>query len=203
VCVCGNIAAILDIVLSWKARQSMSIYVKLRYILKAVSAAAWVIVLPVTHAYSWKNPPGFVQTIKSWFGNNPSSHSLFIFAVLIYFSQNMLSTVLFLFPFIRRFLERSNNKIVMLLMWWIQPRLFVGGAMHESSISLIKSTMFWVLLIASKLAFSYYIEIRPLVGPTKFIMQVHVTTFQWHEFLPQGNNMSWMNYLNLRCGHGF
>lgn len=180
--------AVLDIILSWKARQSMSIYVKLRYILKAVTAAGWVVVLPVAYAYSWKNPPGFAQTIKSWFGNSPSSPSLFILAVLIYLSPNMLSTVLFLFPFILRFLEKSNNKIVMLLMWWSQPRLYVGRAMHESSISLIKYTMFWVLLLVSKLAFSYYIEIKPLVGPTKKIMGVQVRIFQWHEFFPQAKN---------------
>ncbi|KAF3976520.1 hypothetical protein CMV_000294 [Castanea mollissima] len=182
------VQAVVDIVLSWKARQSMSIYVKLRYILKAISAAAWVIVLPVAYAYSWKNPPGFAQTIKSWFGNSPSSPSLFILAVLIYLSPNMLCTVLFLFPFIRRYLERSNNIIVKLIMWWSQPRLYVGRAMHESSISLIKYTMFWVLLIVSKLAFSYYVEIKPLVGPTKLIMKVHVNVFQWHEFFPQAKN---------------
>ncbi|KAE9462595.1 hypothetical protein C3L33_05503, partial [Rhododendron williamsianum] len=39
--------SLLDITMSWKARHSMSLHVKLRYILKAVSAAAWAIVLPV------------------------------------------------------------------------------------------------------------------------------------------------------------
>ncbi|KAG5566203.1 hypothetical protein RHGRI_001966 [Rhododendron griersonianum] len=34
---------VLDFILSWKARRSMSIHVKLRYILKVLSAAAWVI----------------------------------------------------------------------------------------------------------------------------------------------------------------
>ncbi|KAM3731408.1 hypothetical protein ACB098_12G161500 [Castanea mollissima] len=181
------VQAVLDIILSWKARHSMPIYVKLRYVLKAVSAAAWVIVLPVTYAYSWKIPPGFAQTIKS-FGNSPGSPYLFILAVLIYLSPNMLSTVLSLFPFIRRYLERSNNKIVVLMMWWSQPRLYVGRAMDEKPISLIKYAMFWVLLILSKLAFSYYIEIRPLVGPTKLIMQVQVTTFQGPELFPQARN---------------
>ncbi|XP_065633564.1 callose synthase 2 [Quercus suber] len=181
------VQAVLDIILSWKARHSMPIYVKLRYILKAVSAAAWLIVLPVTYAYSWKIPPGFAQTIKT-FGNSPGSPSLFILAVLIYLSPNMLSTVLSLFPFIRRYLERSSNKIVVLMMWWSQPRLYVGSAMDEKPISLIKYAMFWVLLILSKLAFSYYIEIRPLVGPTKLIMQVQVTTFQGPKLFPQARN---------------
>ncbi|PON48810.1 Glycosyl transferase [Parasponia andersonii] len=48
--------------------------------------------------------------------------------------------------------------------------------------------MFWVLLIITKLAFSYYIEIKPLVGPTKAIMQVHISTYQWHEFFPHAKN---------------
>lgn len=98
----------------------MPFYVKVRYILKVLSAAAWIVILPVTYAYSWKNPPGLGKTIKRWFGNSPSSPSLFIMAILIYLSPNILSTLLFLFPFVRRFLERSNNKIVMLLMWWSQ-----------------------------------------------------------------------------------
>lgn len=115
-----NDEAVLDVILSWKASQSMSFHVKLRYILKVVSAAAWVVVLPVTYAYTWENPPGFAQTIKSWFGNNSSSPSLFILAVVIYLSPNMLAAILFLFPFIRRFLEGSNYKIVMLMMWWSQ-----------------------------------------------------------------------------------
>lgn len=118
-------AAVLDVILSWKAQWSMSFHVKLRYILKVVSAAAWVIILPVTYAYTWENPPGFAQTIKSWFGNNSNSPSLFILAVVIYLSPNMLAGVLFLFPFIRRFLERSNYRIVMLMMWWSQVSKFL------------------------------------------------------------------------------
>ncbi|XP_057954435.1 callose synthase 3 [Malania oleifera] len=180
--------AVLDAILSWKSRESMSFHVKLRYILKIVSAAAWVIVLPVTYAYTWENPPGFAQTIKSWFGNNSKSPSLFILAVVIYLSPNMLAAILFLFPFIRRFLERSNYRIVMLMMWWSQPRLYVGRGMHESTFSLFKYTMFWVLLIITKLAFSYYIEIKPLVGPTKAIMNVPIRNFQWHEFFPRAKN---------------
>ncbi|KAE9463007.1 hypothetical protein C3L33_05086, partial [Rhododendron williamsianum] len=118
--------AVLDISMSWKARHSMSLHVKLRYILKAVSAAAWAIVLPVAYAYSWKNPSGVAQTIRSWFGNSPSSPSFFIVAILIYLSPNMLSALLFLFPFIRRYLERSDYKVVMFIMWWSQIRPLVG-----------------------------------------------------------------------------
>ncbi|KAE9611621.1 putative 1,3-beta-glucan synthase [Lupinus albus] len=215
--------AIMDVILSWKAQRTMSMHVKLRYILKVVSAAAWVVVLSVTYSCTWGNPPEFSKTIQSWFGRSTSrSPSLFIMFVALYLSPNMLAALLFLFPFIRRFLERSNYKIVMLMMWWSQPRLYVGRGMHESTLSLFKYTIFWVLLIFTKLVFSYYIEvipfrsllfrrllissafldlllqfhtvvemnifncstIKPLVGPTKAIMNVKITTFQWHEFFP-------------------
>lgn len=112
--------AILDIILIWKARRCMSTHVKLRYIFKALSAAAWVIILPITYAYSWKNPSGLAQTIRNWFGNGASSPSMFILAIFIYLSPNILSALLFLFPSIRRFLESSNNSIVKLMMWWSQ-----------------------------------------------------------------------------------
>jgi callose synthase len=98
----------------------MSLYVKLRYILKVISAAAWVILLSVTYAYTWDNPPGFAETIKSWFGSNSSAPSLFIVAVVVYLSPNLLAAIFFMFPFIRRYLERSNYRIVMLMMWWSQ-----------------------------------------------------------------------------------
>lgn len=113
-------AAILDVIMSWKARHSMTMHVKLRYIFKAVSAAAWVIILPVTYAYSWKNSSGVADTMQNWFGTSQSSPPLFILAVFIYLSPNVLSALLFLFPFIRRRLERSEYKVIRLIMWWSQ-----------------------------------------------------------------------------------
>ncbi|WOL18911.1 callose synthase 3-like [Canna indica] len=179
--------AVLDVIFSWKARRMMSSSVKLRYIFKVISAAAWVVILPVTYAYSWKNPTGLARTIRSWLGDGHNLPSLYYLAVAIYLSPNILSAVLFLFPFLRHFLERSNYKIITLIMWWSQPRLFVGRGMRESSWSLFKYTIFWVLLIATKLAFSYYFEIQPLVKPTKDIMSEPIKSFQWHEFFPRAN----------------
>ncbi|CAM0908545.1 unnamed protein product [Alopecurus aequalis] len=180
--------AILDIVFGWKARKNMSFARKLRYVLKLLSATAWVVILPVTYAYSWASPTGLTSIIKGWFGNGQNQPSLYILAVLIYLAPNMLVAMLFIFPFIRRYLESSNLKVVTFMMWWSQPRLFVGRGMHEGAFSLFKYTMFWIILLAMKLTVSFYIEIRPLVQPTKDIMREPIRTFQWHEFFPHGNN---------------
>jgi callose synthase len=46
-------------------------------------------------------------------------------------------------------------------------------------------TMFWVALLLTKFVFSYYIEIKPLVVPTKDIMKLPINHFRWHEFFPR------------------
>jgi callose synthase len=48
--------------------------------------------------------------------------------------------------------------------------------------------MFWVVLLISKLAFSFYAEIKPLVKPTKDIMRVHISVYRWHEFFPHAKS---------------
>ncbi|CAN6481517.1 unnamed protein product [Victoria cruziana] len=179
--------AVLDLIFIWKAMRSLTFWDVLRYILKIVFAAAWVIILPVSYVYTWDNPSGLGKTIKSWFGNNKNP-SLYILAVVVYLSPDMLSLLLFLFPSIRRALEKSNWRIINLLMWWGQPRLYVGRGMHESALSLIKYTLFWVLLLMTKLAFSYYIEIQPLVQPTRTMISTQISVYGWHEFFPRAKH---------------
>jgi callose synthase len=104
----------------------MSLAVKLRYILKLISAAAWVVVLPVTYAYTWENPTGLARTIKSWLGDGGNQPSLYLLAVAIYLAPNLLSALLFLFPVVRRALERSDFKVLHFMMWWSQVLFYLA-----------------------------------------------------------------------------
>ncbi|KAL8241412.1 hypothetical protein R6Q59_014766 [Mikania micrantha] len=159
--------AVLDMALNWKARQCMAFVVKIRYLLNVVSASTWVVILTVTCSHSL---------------------SLFIFTIIAYLSPNMFAAVLFIFPFIRRYLESSDHRFFMFMRWWSQPRLYVGAKMHENTFSVVKYTTFWILLIITKLAFSYYLEIKPLISPTKAIMSEY--SYTWQSFIsPARNNI--------------
>ncbi|KAF8408934.1 hypothetical protein HHK36_005004 [Tetracentron sinense] len=68
------------------------------------------------------------------------------------------------------------------------PKLYVGRGMHEDMFSLLKYTLFWILLLISKLAFSFYVEILPLIGPTKLIMGLRVGNYEWYEFFRKVNH---------------
>ncbi|XP_027339849.1 callose synthase 7 [Abrus precatorius] len=174
----------LDIILTWNALRTMKFTQLLRYFLKFVVAAVWVVVLPVCYSSSLQNPTGLIKFVTSWAGDW-GNQSLYTYVVVLYMLPNILAAILFFLPPMRRTMERSNMRIITLLMWWAQPKLYVGRGMHESMFSLLKYTFFWIMLLISKLAFSYYVEILPLVGPTKLIMRMPIDNYQWHEFFPE------------------
>ncbi|XP_074576315.1 callose synthase 7-like [Curcuma longa] len=175
--------AALDIILSWKAWGSMQYTQILRYLLKFAVATAWIIILSASYSGSVENPTGLIKLFSNWAGNW-RNQSLYTYAIIIYMLPNIFAALLFLLPPLRRSVELSNSRVFILLMWWAQPKLYVGRGMHEDMLSLLKYTLFWILLLISKLAFSYYVEIYPLVEPTKMIMAIGAPNYAWHEFFP-------------------
>ncbi|CAL4956327.1 unnamed protein product [Urochloa decumbens] len=175
--------AMLEIILNWKAWKSLECSQRIRCILKFVVAIAWLIILPITYASSIQNPTGLVKFFSSWIGN-VQSESIYNFAVALYMLPNILSALFFIFLPIRGVLERSNSRIIRFLLWWTQPKLYVARGMYEDICSLLKYTTFWILLLLCKLAFSFYVEIYPLVEPTKIIMSLERPPYEWHEFFP-------------------
>ncbi|CAH1454599.1 unnamed protein product [Lactuca virosa] len=173
----------LDIILSFNAWRSLKPTQIHRYIFKFVVAAFWMVILSVGYLRSVPNPTGFVKFLST-LGGNWRGQLLYNYLVAIYLIPNILAAFLYLLPPIRRHMESSNWRIVTLIMWWAQPKLYVGRGMHEGIFSLFKYTLFWIVLLISKFAFSYYVEILPLIKPTKLIMKMHVSSYEWHEFFP-------------------
>ncbi|CAN1850912.1 Callose synthase 7 [Linum perenne] len=85
-------------------------------------------------------------------------------------------------------LYRTFDRMWIFFILAFQPKLYIGRGMREDVFSLLKYTLFWILLLISKLAFSYYIEILPLVEPTKLIMDMSIDNYQWHEFFPHAKH---------------
>ncbi|VFQ62052.1 unnamed protein product [Cuscuta campestris] len=118
----------------------------------------------------------------SWLGE--WCYSSYMVAVALYLMTNAVDMILFLVPVLGKYIETSNSRVCIILSWWTQPRLFVGRGMQESQPSLLKYTLFWVLLLLSKLTFSYIYEIKPLISPTRQIMAIGVKNYEWHELFP-------------------
>lgn len=116
-------AATLDIILSWIAWRSLKFTQKLRYLLKFIVAAAWIVVLPIAYFNTMQNPTGLVKFFSSW-AADWQNQSFYNYAIAVYLIPNILSCLLFLLPPLRKRMERSNWRIITFLMWWAQVSMF-------------------------------------------------------------------------------
>ncbi|KAM3317938.1 hypothetical protein ACQJBY_035582 [Aegilops geniculata] len=174
--------ATLELGINWKAWRSLVCSQMIRYILKFSVAIAWLIILPTTYLSSIRNPTGPGKAFSNWNGNI-QSETIYGFAVTLYMLPNICSALLFMFLPIQRAFEQSNSRTVRLLLWWNQPKSYVARGMYEDTCSVLKYTSFWILLIMCKLAFSYYVEIAPIVGLTRTIMLLGQWNYEWHDYL--------------------
>lgn len=118
-----DLAAFLDIILSWKAWGSMRYTQIIRYLLKFAVAAAWLVALPIGYSSTVQNPTGLVKFFSTW-ASNWQSQPFFNFAIALYIMPNILAALLFMVPLLRRHLERSNNRLITLVMWWAQVSIY-------------------------------------------------------------------------------
>lgn len=111
--------AVLDVILSFNAWRSLKVTQILRYFLKLAIATFWLVVMPLTYSRSVENPTGIMRFFDD-LGAEWQNQDLYYYCIAIYFLPNILASFLFLFPFLRRVMERSNWRIIVLLMWWAQ-----------------------------------------------------------------------------------
>jgi len=86
-------------------------------------AAAWAVVLPIGYSSSVLNPTGLVKLFSTW-SMDWQNQSFYTYAIAIYLIPNILAAIFFLLPPLRRTMERSNWRIVTLIMWWAQASMF-------------------------------------------------------------------------------
>uniref|UniRef100_A0A5B6Z1A1 1,3-beta-glucan synthase n=1 Tax=Davidia involucrata TaxID=16924 RepID=A0A5B6Z1A1_DAVIN len=177
--------SILDLILNFPGYHRWKFTDVMRNILKIVVSFAWAIILPICYVHTFRTAPDKIKDVLSFLNKVKGIPPLYIMAVALYLLPNLLTAALFVFPMLRRWIENSDWHIIRFLLWWSQPRIYVGRGMHESQFALIKHTLFWVLLLCSKFAFSYFVTIKPLIKPTKDIMSIRHVQYTWHEFFPE------------------
>ncbi|KAL9356343.1 hypothetical protein Peur_049596 [Populus x canadensis] len=151
--------SILDLVLNFPGFHKWKFTDVLRNVLKIIVSLAWAIILPLCYVHSFKVAPDKIKDLLSFFKEVKDIPALYLLAVAVYMLPNILAAALFIFPMLRRWIENSDWLIIRFLLWWSQPRIYVGRGMHESQFVLIKYTIFWLLLLCSKIAFSYFVQV--------------------------------------------
>ncbi|XP_039828027.1 callose synthase 10-like isoform X2 [Panicum virgatum] len=71
--------------------------------------------------------------------------------------------------------------------WIYQERYYIGRGLYESISDYARYVIFWIVILACKFTFAYFLQIRPLVEPTNIIVQLHDLKYSWHDLVSRGN----------------
>ncbi|KAL5571179.1 hypothetical protein UlMin_020776 [Ulmus minor] len=149
-----------------------------RMVMKTIVAAVWIIIFGVFYGRIWTQR----NQDKRWSPEANRRVVTFLEVALVFILPELLALALFVLPWIRNFIEGSNWRIFRMLAWWFQSRIFVGRALRENLVDNVKYTLFWVLVLGTKFFFSYFMQIKPMIAPTKALLRIKNTDNEWHEF---------------------
>ncbi|KAF5474410.1 hypothetical protein F2P56_006311 [Juglans regia] len=160
-----------------------TIWLGVRMALKFAVALTWTVLFAVFYGRIWiqKNGDGV------WSDEANRRIVSFLQAGLVFVFPEFLALALFIVPWIRNVLEELDWPVLYLLTWWFHTRIFVGRGLREGLVNNFKYAMFWFAVLASKFSFSYFLQIKPLVSPTRALLNLRNVHYKWHEFSASPN----------------
>ncbi|KAK4280147.1 hypothetical protein QN277_011807 [Acacia crassicarpa] len=178
--------SLLDVGMHYRlvSRETMGLGV--RMVLKCVVAAAWIVVFGVFYGRIWTQR----NQDRRWSAAANRRVVTFIQVALVFIIPELLALALFIIPWVRNFIEKTNWRIFYMLSWWFQSRSFVGRGLREGLVDNIKYTLFWIVVLATKFCFSYFLQIKPLIAPSKAVLGLRNVKYEWHEFLRNSNRLA-------------
>ena len=182
----GGLSLLQSVVDAWTHCGLVSmetVWLGVRMVLKIMVATTWTLAFGVLYARIWIQK----GSDPTWSHEANQRIITFLKVVLFFLVPKLLSLVLFMVPWLRNLFEESDSRVLNLLTWWFQTRIFVGRGMREGLVDTIKYTLFWISVLASKFSFSYFVQIKPLVATTKTLLNLKGVTYKWHEIFTNNN----------------
>ncbi|XP_042448753.1 callose synthase 12-like isoform X1 [Zingiber officinale] len=154
-----------------------------RMVLKSFVAIAWTVAFSVLYAQIWNQR----DRDRRWSQAANQRIVNFLEAAIMFILPELLAVLLFILPWVRNFIEKTNWSILYVLTWWFQSRIFVGRGLRECLMDNLKYSCFWIMVLIAKFTFSYFLQIRPMVAPTKALIDLPNVQYEWHEFFSRTN----------------
>ncbi|MCL7030897.1 hypothetical protein MKW94_030259 [Papaver nudicaule] len=133
----------------------------------------------------------YVKALQEQSKPNPSSviFRMYVFVVGIYAGVQLLFSLLMRIPACHSLTNSCDRwAVVRFFKWMHQERYYLGRGMYERTGDYIKYMLFWVVVLGCKFAFAYFLQIQPLVKPTRIIANLPVLDYSWHDFVSKNNH---------------
>ncbi|XP_008229065.1 PREDICTED: callose synthase 12 [Prunus mume] len=178
--------SLLDVGMQYSLVSRETLGLGVRMVLKSIVAAGWIIVFGVFYGRIWTQR----NQDRQWSSEANKRVVNFLLVAAVFILPELLALVLFILPWVRNFLENTNWKIFYILSWWFQSRTFVGRGLREGLVDNIKYTLFWIFVLATKFFFSYFMQIKPMIGPSKALVKMKDVNYEWHQFFGNSNKFA-------------
>lgn len=179
--------SILDAGMQYSLVTRETLWLGVRMVLKSVVAAIWILIFGVFYGRIIKEKNKYGKWEKHEVNNQVVT---FLEIALVYVIPELLALALFIVPWIRNFIENRNWRIFYVLSWWFQSRSFVGRGLREGLMDNVKYTLFWIVVLATKFCFSYFLQVKPMVNPTQALLDMKDVTYEWHQFFGKSNRFA-------------
>ncbi|KAL0318851.1 UNVERIFIED_CONTAM: Callose synthase 10 [Sesamum angustifolium] len=113
---------------------------------------------------------------------------IYVLVLGVYAGSRMFLALLLKFPSCHRISEMSDHPFFQFFKWIYEERYFVGRGLVERTSDYISYVFYWVVIFACKFTFAYFLQIKPLVEPTRIIINLPQLRYSWHDLISKNNN---------------
>ncbi|KMZ58556.1 1,3-beta-glucan synthase [Zostera marina] len=125
--------------------------------------------------------------------NDQNSESIYfqiyVLVLGVYAAVRISFAFLVKFPAIHSLSEKSDPwSFFQFFKWIYEERYFVGRGLYERTSDYFRYVLFWLVIFVCKFLFTYYLQIEPLVEPTRIIHGLKALPYSWHDLVSKDNN---------------
>ncbi|KAJ4773866.1 glucan synthase-like 10 [Rhynchospora pubera] len=122
-------------------------------------------------------------------GSDSAVFKIYVFIVGAYAVAKIFLNFLTRIPLCHRLTQPCYRwSVIRLIKWMHQEHNYVGRGMYERPLDYIKSVLFWLVILGAKFCFTFFLQIRPLVKPTRAIVTFTDLKYSWHDLVSKGNH---------------
>ncbi|KAK4568877.1 hypothetical protein RGQ29_004339 [Quercus rubra] len=113
---------------------------------------------------------------------------IYILVVGVYAALRLFLGLIVKVPACHALSAMSDQPFFQFFKWIYQERYYVGRGLFESMSDYCRYVAFWLVIFVCKFTFAYFLQIKPLVKPTRLIRTLHDLEYSWHDLISKGNN---------------
>ncbi|GAB4860529.1 Callose synthase 10 [Ancistrocladus abbreviatus] len=125
---------------------------------------------------------------KNRHSSNPFYFRLYVLVLGAYAAARLVFGTLLKFPCCHALSQMVDQSFFQFFKWIYEERYFVGRGLFERPTDYIRYVLFWLVILICKFTFTYFLQIRPLVKPTRIIVKLPSLVYSWHDLISKNNN---------------